>query len=186
MSAQTAPGKLPRWLVIASVGRRPKWTFVRVAFMIVVSFVLLKYVLVPIRVEGVSMEPTYRTGQYNFINRLAYVHHGPRRGDVVGVPWYDKARGHVLLLKRVVGLPGETIAFSQGTLCVNSVPVEEPYVKKRPNPRFVPPWEMPPVLLAPEEYYVVGDNRSMPIADHTKGQFSLSYILGEVLWGAHP
>ena len=82
-----------------------------------VSFVVFKFVLLPIRVEGGSMLPTYQDRSVNFVNRLAYLFHEPRRGDVVAIGLL--AGEHVMYMKRVVGLPGETVAFHKGHLYIN-------------------------------------------------------------------
>jgi len=79
------------------------------------------------------------------------------------------------LLKRVVGLPGERIGFSSGHVTVNGSAIEEPYRKLKSN------WERQPVLLGPDEYFVVGDNRSMPIEDHTLGIAKRERILGKAM-----
>src|ERR1044071_5869640 len=57
-------------------------SLIRGAAMIVAAYVVFGYVLLPIRLQGISMEPTYRNGQINFANRLAYVRREPARGDV--------------------------------------------------------------------------------------------------------
>ena len=56
------------------------------------------------------MLPTYRDHGVNFVNRLAYVFHEPRRGDVVAIR--TLAGEHVMYMKRIVGLPGETVTFA--------------------------------------------------------------------------
>ena len=72
------------------------------------------------------MLPTYHDGQINFLNRLAYLRHEPQRGDVVGIRYSGDS---ILLLKRIVGLPGEEVSFDEGKLFINGKPLEEPYVK---------------------------------------------------------
>ena len=76
---------LPRWLQIVVIGRNPKVTLVRVAVLIVTCFVVFRFILLPARIEGISMLPTYKDRSVNFVNRLAYRWHEPRRGDVVGI-----------------------------------------------------------------------------------------------------
>jgi signal peptidase I len=162
---------LPWWCVIL-VGRRPKRTLARIAVLVSVCFVLFRFVLAPIRLQGPSMLPTYREGQIHVINRLAYRFHEPRRGDVVAIKY---AGEHLLLLKRIVGLPGETVSFEGGRLRVNGQSIEEPYVRYPCN------WEMPPVAVGSDEFYVVGDNRSMGWEFHEKGRSQRERILGK-LW----
>jgi signal peptidase I len=162
-----------RWLKIALIGRNPTRTLWRVVGIVVMSFIVFGFVLVPIKVEGISMMPTYRENNINFVNRLAYVFHKPERRDVVAIRL--RAGRHIMYMKRIVGLPGETIAFHRGHLFINGSPVAEPYMKTFCT------WEIPPRTLGPDEYYFVGDNRSMPAVDHTKGVASREFIVGKVL-----
>jgi signal peptidase I len=139
-----------------------------------VCFVLFRYVLAPIRIEGPSMLPTYRRGQIHVINRLAYRFHEPRRGDVVAIKYSSRGES-VMLLKRIVGLPGETVAFDQGHLLINGRSVEEPYV------RYACEWHEEPKEVLFNEVYVVGDNRSMPPEYHDHGRSERKRILGKLL-----
>jgi signal peptidase I len=156
-----------------TIGRNPKRTLVRVVVLVVVSFLVFKFALVPIRVDGGSMLPTYRDHGVNFVNRLAYVFHEPRRGDVVAIRLL--AGGHVMYMKRIVGLPGENVAFHNGLLYINGQPVDEPYVK------FTGFWERKAEPIGPNHYYVVGDNRAMAWQDHTQGRAARELIVGKLL-----
>jgi signal peptidase I len=162
------------WLQAVVIGRKPAWTLVRAVALVIVTCLVFKFVLTPpVRVKGDSMLPTYRTGQINFLNRIAYLRHPPERGDSVGIRYTGE---HVMLLKRIVALPGETIAFRRGRLYINDKELDEPYVKYECN------WNMSARRLGAEEYYVVGDNRSMAFADHTQGVALREQIVGRVLW----
>lgn len=169
-NAETVPS--PSWLQRVLIGRNPKRTLVRIVVLVVVSLVLFKFVLQPIRVHGGSMLPSYREGGIHFVNRLAYLFHKPRRGDVVAIRML--AGEHVMYMKRIVGLPGETVAFRQGRLYVNGRRLEEPYVKSACY------WEHGPEQVGADEYYVVGDNRDMPWGDHEKGRPTRDRIVGKV------
>jgi signal peptidase I len=124
------------------------------------------------------MEPTFHDRAVNFINRLAYVRGQPQRGDVVGIRFSTDASTpvHFVLLKRLVGLPGETISFSGGHVCVNGELQAEPYLKWRSD------WNVPAKTLGPDDYYFVGDNRTMPPDQHTHGVAARSQIVGRVLF----
>jgi len=163
----------PSWLLRVLIGRNSKRTLARIVVLVAVSFVLFKFVLVPIRVEGGSMLPAYKENGVNFVNRLAYLFHEPRRGDVVAIGL--QAGEHVMYMKRIVGLPGETVAFHQGRLYINGKLLDEPYVKLPGH------WEREPVQVGPDQYYVVGDNRDMPWDDHVHGRAERDYIVGKVL-----
>jgi signal peptidase I len=181
---------LPRWVRIVVMGRNPKVTLVRVAVLIVTSFVVFKFILLPIRVEGISMLPTYKDRSVNFVNRLAYLRHEPQRGDVVSIR-FDRpdtnAPGdismtaewlktpHLMLLKRVIGLPGETVAFENGQVLINGEVLDEPYEKAHCD------WTRPPVKVGPNEYFVVGDNRTMSWEGHVFGRAQRSQIIGKII-----
>lgn len=160
------------WLRIITIGRNPQVTAVRAVILGILTIIVFKTAVLPVRVSGISMLPTYRDGRVNFINRLAYRKHDPRRGDVVGVRF---AGPSVMLLKRVVGLPGERIGFSSGHVTVNGKSQDEPY------PLWPSNWEREPVFLAPDEFFVVGDNRTMSISNHTFGIAKRERILGKLL-----
>jgi len=154
-------------------GRNPKVTLLRIAVLVAVAGLLFGFVLLPIRVTGISMSPTYANGALNLVNRLAYLRHEPQRGDVVSV----RLTGiHGLFMKRIIGLPGETVAFVNGRVLINGQLLDEPYEKD-----LACDWNSPPVTLAADEYYFVGDNRSMPPEDHTHGVKKRIYIVGKVL-----
>lgn len=182
--------RLPRWVRIVVMGRNPKTTLIRVVVLIVTSLVVFKFILLPIRVEGISMLPTYQDRSVNFVNRLAYLRHEPQRGDVVsirldrgetnapaGIPqaagWLKTP--HVMLLKRIIGLPGETVAFENGRVFINGEVLDEPYEKNLCD------WNRPPVKVGPNEYFIVGDNRSMPWEGHVFGRAQRSQIIGKVI-----
>ena len=118
------------------------------------------------------MLPTYRQPGVNFVNRLAYSFHEPQRGDVIAIRY---AGPHVMLMKRIIGLPGETVGFHEGHAIINGQVLDEPYVK------YSCAWEIAPKQLGSGEYYVVGDNRSMAEGDHTKGVALRRRIIGKVL-----
>jgi signal peptidase I len=154
-------------------GRNPRRTTVRVLFLVVLSLVVFRWMLIPVRTDGVSMEPTYRSGQMNLVNRLAYLSSSPSRGDVVAI---RLAGLHVLYIKRILALPGERVSITSGKVQINGVPLDEPYVHYRR------PWDIPEVVLGPAEYFVVGDNRGMAAADHTFGRIDAFRIVGRVMF----
>src|SRR5580698_775271 len=104
LSTQSNKGSIGSWLRIAVVGRHPGMTLIRAGILALACFVVFKFVLLPIRVTGISMLPTYKDHSINFINRLAYLRHEPKRGDVVGIhlkPPGDSSTPTVMYLKRI-------------------------------------------------------------------------------------
>src|SRR6266508_1534222 len=75
----------PGWVWTILIGRRPKWTLVRIAVLVVTCYLIFGFLVLVIRIQGPSMLPAYRTGGINLVNRLAYVRHEPCRGDVVAI-----------------------------------------------------------------------------------------------------
>jgi signal peptidase I len=162
------------WVRTVIIGRNPKVTLIRVAVLVVTCTILFKYVLLPIRVDGPSMSPTYREHSVNFINRLAYRNKEPKRGDVVAVRYSGP---NMMLMKRVVALPGETIEFVEGRILINGRFLDEPYLKNECD------WNVKPEhsTMRDDEYYVVGDNRSMPFELHYQGGARRERILGKIM-----
>ena len=161
-----------RRLLVGSSLRR---TLVRSGALAIVAVVVFRFVLAPLKLDGVSMEPTFSHGQISVANRLAYINGTPQRGDVVAVRMRDSGRS-VFLLKRVVGLPGEYIGFENGRVTVDGVRLLEDYLT------YDSEWDRDAVLCETNEYFVVGDNRSMSIESHTFGRTTLSRIVGKVLF----
>jgi signal peptidase I len=154
-------------------GRNPRRTAVRVLAFAVVAFITFPWIFLPIRTDGISMEPTYQSNSLNLVNRLSYRIGEPARGDVVAI---RLAGPHVVFVKRIVGLPGERLAFAAGVIQINGVPLAEPYVKHRRA------WDRAEVTLGPREYFAVGDNREMEQGSHKFGIVDRERILGKVLY----
>jgi signal peptidase I len=96
------------------------------------------------------MEPTYYDGQVGVVNVFAYAGHSPRRGDIVGFHWQGDRQ---IIVKRVIGLPGERIAFHRGTVFINGQSLAEPYLVASGA------WEWPEETLPEKTFFVTGDNR---------------------------
>ena len=174
MQSETVQTNNFSWLRTIIIGRNPRLTAVRLVVVVVVIFLLRAYVLIPIQVDGPSMSPNYREHSINVVNRLAYLNREPQRGDVVAIRFSGTS---IMLMKRVVGLPGETVEFANGKLVINGRPMDEPYVKNDCKWDFRPPhWQ-----LGDDEYYVVGDNRAKAYEDHKQGSAKRERIVGKVM-----
>ena len=161
------------WLRTILIGRKPGFTIIRIVVLVATTFVVFRFVLLPpVRITGPSMLPTLRENSIHFVNRLAYLWHEPRRGDVVSI---RLAGNSIMYMKRIVGLPGETVEFADGRLLINGEILNEPYVTSPCR------WDRAPRTLGPEEYFVVGDNRVMPIDDHYLGVATRDRIVGKML-----
>ena len=152
-------------LSVMLFGRKPVWTVLRVLLLIGISLLTFKFILVPVKVKGNSMEPTCYDGQIGVVNMLAYMGHQPRRRDIVVIRSEDKG----LLVKRIIGLPGERIAFHRGVVLINGQRIAEPYLSDQGA------WEWPEQTLGSTVFFVTGDNRVISQQLSIEG----SRILGE-------
>jgi signal peptidase I len=158
------------WWGRALIGRNPTVTAVRLVLLVAVSLVAFKVVLVPVQVTGRSMEPSYRDGRINFMHLLAYRVREPQRGDVVGIQ-FEGSR--LILLKRIVALPGERVSLREGRVFINGEPLDEPYARGAD----IPPTREE-VLLESDQYFAIGDNRD----DSAYGLVRRNEIQGKVLF----
>jgi len=163
------------WIQTVVVGRKPGWTLARIVILVITVFLLLKYVILVRKIESTSMLPTFREGSIHLIYRRAYGSSGgPGRGDVVGIRTSGET---VMYIKRIVGLPGERFEIRNGEVRINDQPLDEPYV--RPGRRA---WNRAAQILGPDEFFIVGDNRSMPQEQHEFGVVARRRIVGKVVW----
>jgi signal peptidase I len=154
-------------------GSNPRAAIARSLTIIAVAAIVIRFVLLPVRFQGISMLPTYEDGELNFANRLAYYFKNPKRGDVVAIRMAGES---VVYVKRIIGLPHEEVRFVHGTVMINGQPLAEPTV------RYRIPWDMRATTLGSDEYFLVGDNRSMDILDHDFGRALREKIVGKMLY----
>src|SRR6185436_700921 len=131
------------------LGAHPRATLIRAAVLIAGAIIVFGFILLPIRMEGISMLPTY-SGGINFANRYAYRWSPPQRGDAVAVRMAGES---VVFVKRIVGMPGERVGIEVGVVMINGEPLIESHVLYKTL------WNMPEVTLGSDEYFLIGDNR---------------------------
>jgi signal peptidase I len=135
----------------------------------VVIFVLVNTVTGRFRIDGSSMEPNLHDGEYVIVNRIIYRLHSLERGDVI----VFKKEGSREFIKRVIGLPGDTVQVQGGRVIVNGTPLTEPYIAQPPV------YTMEPRKIAPNEYFVLGDNRNNSSDSHNWGTVPRDVIDGK-------
>ncbi|HJR81706.1 MAG TPA: signal peptidase I [Anaerolineales bacterium] len=138
----------------------------------VVLYFGINAVSVRVRVDGFSMNPTLQNGEYILVNRLAYKLGEPVRGDIVvfSFPMDPKQD----LIKRVIGLPGETISVQDGKVLVNGLPLDEPYIAAPPI--YNNTWVVPEGQL-----FVLGDNRNESKDSHEWGMLPMENVVGRAI-----
>jgi signal peptidase I len=155
-------------------------------FALMVAALLVVFIVQPVKVEGTSMLPRLHDGERIFVNKLIYYDEyswAPKvdRGDIV-VFWFpdDPSKSYI---KRVVGLPGDTIEMRDGTVRVNGSEVSEKYLDPRLN---VSPRTQPPVYVRPNYYFVMGDNRDNSSDSRSWGLVPKKYVYGKALFRYWP
>lgn len=125
-----------------------------------------------------SMYPTIAAGDRIFSEKITYRFRPPRRGElVVFMPPFESEEPFI---KRVIGLPGETVEIREGKVFINGEPLEEDYIAEPPA------YELPPVTI-PEGYYLVlGDNRNRSHDSHVWGLLEGSRIRERALFRYWP
>lgn len=130
-----------------------------VGIALIVAFVVRTYVLAHFVVDGESMDYTLHDGDRVFVNKLSYRLHDPRRGDVV-VLHQDSGVENRDLIKRVIALPGETIAMRNCVVTIDGVVLEESYLDESIVYAGNCGPEIPPTLIDDDHVFVMGDNRN--------------------------
>lgn len=120
------------------------------------------------RIEGSSMEPNLHDGEYVLIDKVSFMLHLPERGDVVVLV----RPGERDYIKRVIGLPGDTVEIRGGQAVVNGVILEEPYITQ---PIRV---DLAARQVEPDRYFVMGDNRNNSSDSRSFGTIAAKDIVG--------
>lgn len=147
--------------------------FALVAAVIVIP--IRMFVAQPFIVSGASMVPTFENGDYLIVDELSYNLGSPERGDVAIFKYpLDQTK---YFIKRVIGLPGETLAVVDGTVTVtttdgDTVELDEPYLRSISNETFT-------VTLGADEYFVLGDNRTNSSDSRTWGALPRELLVGK-------
>ena len=146
---------------------------ISVYIIIVVVIVLLKiYVISPIRVNGTSMDPTLKNGDIMILNKIGYRITKIKRFDIVVIKYKDE-----LLIKRVIGLPGEKIKYENNTLYVNDKALDEEFDKTYTYNFSLK--EIGSTTVPDNSYFVLGDNREVSKDSRSIGFIDREDIVGK-------
>lgn len=146
-------------------------------FALMFAALAVVFVVQPVKVEGTSMLPRLHDGERIFVNKLIY--YGlPKleRGDII-VFWYpgDPSKSYI---KRLIGLPGETVEVRDGRILINGIELQEPYLDPQLNLSHS---SQPPVQVKEHYYFVMGDNRDHSSDSRSWGLVPEKYIYGKAL-----
>ena len=144
------------------------------------ALVIIVFLYQPVKVEGTSMAPLLSDQERIFINKFVYRFEPIQRGDVV-VFWYplDHSKSFI---KRVVGLPGESVEIRQGAVYVDGKIVREPYVP----PQYEDLSDFGPVRVPPDNYFVMGAHRISSNDSRVFGPVASRFIYGRAVFAYWP
>jgi signal peptidase I len=163
--------------------KRQHW-FISLALLAVVWLVLplsLRFLInistARVRIDGYAMGSTLPNESYVLADRLVYQKKDPQRGDIV--VFSSPSDSNQDLIKRVIGLPGESVAVKDGTVTINGTPLKEPYITD--PPLYNGTWVVPE-----GHFFVLGDNRNDSKDSHQWGFLPREYIFAKAVWIYYP
>jgi len=153
--------------------RRFLWELLQTLLMAAILFVGINAVSSRIRVKSVSMQPTLYEKDFVIVNKLAYNLGAPKRGDII-VFIYPIDPNSEPYIKRIIGLPGETVRVEGGQVYINDSLIPEPYIKMPPS--YNGTWTVPE-----GELFVLGDNRNNSSDSHQWGMVPSENVIGKAI-----
>ncbi len=147
-------------------------------FVLVLTWLLITYVVQRTEVDGESMEPTLSHGDNLFVDKISYRFRDPERFDIIVFPF--QYREDTYYIKRIIGMPGETVQIDEmGNIYIDGEILNESYGREIIRPENVG-IAAEPIVLADDEYFVMGDNRNNSSDSRTEavGNIHRSDIIG--------
>lgn len=168
--------------MFSKLGYGASWLFRLAAgtLILIVAIALVNHFVITTQmIDGLSMFPNYHDRDVIILNKVSYVLSKPNRGDSV-VLRFPGDPDHVRYIKRLIGLPGDTVAIRDGYVSVNGKKLNEPYI-----PSDVKTYPAADIVLGSDQYYLVGDNRDNSSDSRIWGPASMSDFIGKgflIVW----
>ncbi len=143
---------------------------------VLVALSINQFVFSIIRVQGPSMQPTFWTNERVFTEKISYLFSEPKRKDVVVARYVP---GEEQVIKRVIGLPGETVEIYNGQIYIDGELLDETAYW---NDIISYYGEMPPVTVPEDHIFIVGDNRNNSYDSREVGPIPMDQVVGHVSW----
>jgi signal peptidase I len=175
-------GSAPRKKTGPSGRAAAEWGILIVAAL-VIAIVIRTFVFQAFYIPSESMVPTLKIGDRVLVNKLSYKLHDPRRGDIVVFKAPPAAATADIkdLVKRLIGLPGETIEGRDGRIYINGKALSEPYLPRNVKSRTFGPEKVPP-----DSYFMLGDNRQYSKDSTFFGPIKRDQLIGRVFMRIWP
>ena len=145
---------------------------------VLIAIVVILFLYQPVKVEGTSMMPSLQNDERIFINKFVYrfgISDIGRGDTVVFLYPGDPTKSYI---KRVIGIPGDTIEIDNGKVIVNKKPIAEPYVAEDNRDQMTMPFKIVP----PDQYFVLGDHRSSSNDSRSWGWVPRQNIYGKAVF----
>ena len=174
------------------------WELIQTVALTLLIFLAMRAVIQNFKVEGTSMEPTLRSNEFLIVNKATYTRVDgtpiervissrepgapvflfgePSRGDIVVFRF--PAQPDKDFIKRIIGVPGDTIEIRNGRVILNGTPQDEPYISREPS------YDTPRTVVPPGNYFVLGDNRPNSSDSHVWGFVPADNLIGKA-WFAY-
>lgn len=147
--------------------------FLETIILAALLFLVIDGITARIRVDGLSMVPTLKDGEFVLVNKLAYKLGQPDRGDVIVFHFpRDPEQDYI---KRIIGLPGDFVKIENMQVYVNGTAIVEPYISEAPD--YQSEWQVPEGTV-----FVLGDNRNNSSDSHRWGPVPLEQVVGKAVF----
>lgn len=141
--------------------------------LIIIAVILIRtFIITPVRVDGASMDQTLEDGQILLLYKLANIDYG----DIVVL---DEEKEGEIIIKRIIGMPGDTVSIRDNTIYVNGEEVEEDYAYGETS-------DYEEITLDDDEYFILGDNRPISKDSRYFGPVKEDEIIGKVIFRLWP
>ena len=154
-----------------------------IAAVLLISFLIVRFVGQRTEVIGSSMVPTLQDGNQLITDKISYRFGDPKRFDIIVFPHEPD---HEFYIKRIIGMPGETVEIGEdGTIYINGEVLEENYGYGETHPQEI---EGEKIVLSEDEYFVMGDNREVSLDSRYAevGNIPRSIIIGRAWLRLYP
>lgn len=156
------------------------------AIALVIVLPIRYFLFQPFIVKGESMSPSFESGDYLIVDEISYRFAGPQRGDVI-IFKYPKDESQ-RFIKRIIGLPGETVVIENGQVFVSSgqVNVKDAVLDEKYLPSDIKTYGDTNIALKANEYFVMGDNRTYSYDSRSWGIVPRENIIGKAFLRLYP
>jgi signal peptidase I len=145
------------------------------AVLTIAIFLVVRVALQNFKVEGESMFPNLHNGEYILVNKIDYMISSPHRGDIIVFQATPAGQPDKDFIKRVIGLPGDTVAVHNDAVYINNKRLPESYIDAEHRPTYT----FPAAKVPPGDYFVLGDNRNNSQDSHLWRWLPRKYIIGK-------